>query len=500
MHFALPDRAAGSGSHEAFGDSGPGAGPGGSTRVDSNLTSLRIAEAGRRIDDGSLSPSELTEAAFARIEATDGGERGVNAFVRLMRASAEAEASAAGDRAAAGNRLGPLDGIPVAVKDLFDTAGVVTNAGTSAFLDRVPARDATAVARLRDAGAVLLGKTTTHELAMGGTNNNYWHGPTRNPWHLDRVPGGSSGGSAAAIAAGQALGTLGTDAGGSIRIPAAFCGLTGHKPTYGLVGRGGVAPLSFTIDHAGPLAWTAEDCALLLNALQGPDPRDLDSVARAGEDFTAALGAGVEGLTLGVIPSLLEQTQDAVLENFEASLEVLRDLGATIVQVEPMQGEGEWRSLGPTIGLAELASGLEEIVRERPEAVSEPMRSQLLASLELPAIRLVRALQRRKLVEARFEAALDGIDAYLCPSSPQVAELIADDPQLVSERPDVKFRNTGVFDLTHQPSISVPNGSDADGLPTGLLISGALFADALVLRIAHAYQGVTDFHAQAPAL
>ena len=148
LHFALPDRAAGSGAHEAFGDSGPGAGHDGSTRVDSNLTSLSIAEAGRRIDDGSLSPSELTEAAFARIATTDTGERGVNAFVRLMRASADAEASAATDRAAAGNRLGPLDGIPVAVKDLFDTAGVVTNAGTSAFLDRVPARDATAVARL----------------------------------------------------------------------------------------------------------------------------------------------------------------------------------------------------------------------------------------------------------------------------------------------------------------------------------------------------------------
>ena len=249
--------------------------------MDGNLASLTIAEASRRIDDGSLSPSELTEAAFARIEASDGGDRGVNAFVRLMRASAEAEASAASERAAAGNRLGPLDGIPLAVKDVFDTAGVVTNAGSGAFLDRVPARDATTVARLREAGAVLLGKTNTDEFAMGGTCNNYWHGPTRNPWNLDRVPGGSSGGSAAAIAAGQALGGLGTDSGGSIRIPAAFCGVSGYKPTYGLVGRGGVAPIPATIDHAGPLAWTAEDCALLLNVLQGADPRDHDSVARA---------------------------------------------------------------------------------------------------------------------------------------------------------------------------------------------------------------------------
>ena len=179
---------------------------------------------------------------------------------------------------------------------------------------------------------------------------------------------------------------------------------------------------------------------------------------------------------------------------------MLRDLGATIVQVEPLEGEGDWRSLAYSIFRPELASGLEEIVRERPEAVAEPMRSRLLAGLETPAISMVRALERRKLVEARFEAALDGIDAYLSPSSPLVAEPIGDDPQVVTEDADLKFRNALTFDLTHQPSISVPNGSDAGGLPTGLLISAALFADALVLRIAHAYQGATDFHEQAPAL
>ena len=306
----------------------------------------------------------------------------------------------------------------------------------------MPARDATTVARLREAGAVLLGKTNTDEFAMGGTCNNSWHGPTRNPWRLDRVPGGSSGGSAAAIAAGQALGGLGTDSGGSIRIPAAFCGVSGYKPTYGLVGRGGVAPIPATIDHAGPLARTAEDCALLLNVLQGADPRDPDSVARPGEDFSADLDAGVAGLTLGVVPSLLEQSQDAVLEHFEASLEVLRGLGATIVEVEPIEGEDDWRSLAYSIFRPELASGLEQIVRERPEAVSEPMRSRLLAGLETPAISMVRALQRRKLVEARFEAALDGIDAYVCPTSPLVAEPIGDDPQVVTEgrRPQVPQR------------------------------------------------------------
>ena len=196
----------------------------------------------------------------------------------------------------------------------------------------------------------------------------------------------------------------------------------------------------------------------------------------------------------------LEQAQDAVRENFEASLDVLRSLGAAIVQVEPIDDEGDWRSLAYPIFRGELASGLEQIVRERPEAVSEPMRSRLLAGLETPAISLVRALQQRKLVAARFEAALDGIDAYLCPSSPLVAEPIGDDPQVVSEDADLKFRNALTFDLSHQPSISVPNGRDGESLPTGLMISGAQFADALVLHIAHAYQRATDFHEQAPAL
>ncbi len=202
--------------------------------ADFDLSYLSIAEASGRIEAQELSPVALTEAVFARIAATDAQ---VHAYVRLMPRTALDEARAAEGRARSGARLGPLDGIPIAVKDLFDTAGVVTAAGTGAYSERVPAADATAVRRLREAGAVVLGKTNTHELAMGGTTNNLHFGATRNPWDLRRVPGGSSGGSGAALAAGQALGALGTDTGGSIRIPASFCGVTGHKPTYGLVGR-----------------------------------------------------------------------------------------------------------------------------------------------------------------------------------------------------------------------------------------------------------------------
>ena len=314
--------------------------------ADGDLGYITIAQASAEIEANKLSPVALTEGLFARIAETDGR---INAFVRLMRESALEEAAAAELRAQAGERRGPLDGVGIAVKDLYDTAGVVTSGGSGAFRERVPDSDSTCVRKLREAGAVILGKTNTHELAYGGTTNNVHYGATHNPWKLERVPGGSSGGSGAALAAGQALGALGSDTGGSIRIPAAFCGISGHKPSYGLVGRGGVIPLSLTLDHAGPMARTAEDCALMLSAIAGPDERDLDSAMRDGEDYAATLNAGVDGLRLAVIPSLVEGSTDDVLGNFEGSLDVLRGLGATIDRCEPMAGLGEWRGpMGPT--------------------------------------------------------------------------------------------------------------------------------------------------------
>ena len=376
---------------------------------------LSIAEAGRRFDAGTLDPATLTRAIFDRIAATDPA---IHSYVRLMRESAEAEAEAAAARARGGRRHGPLDGIPIAVKDLYDTAGVVTAGGTGAFSERVPVEDATAVHRLRSAGAVMLGKTNTHELALGGTTNNAFFGATHNPWRLDRVPGGSSGGSGAALAAGQALGALGTDTGGSIRIPAAFCGITGHKPTYGLVGRGGVIPLSLTLDHAGPMARSVEDCALMLTALAGPDPRDHDSAMRDGEDYAAALEGGVRGLRFAVIPSLVEGCAEDVLANFEVALDVLRGLGATIDRCEPMAGLDDWRAATMPLLVTEGAAYVERLLRERPQAIAEPTRTRLSHGLETTGTDLVRALEARKAIEARFARALvDGFDAFVLPTS-----------------------------------------------------------------------------------
>ena len=254
--------------------------------ADLDLCYLSIAEASRRIASGELSPVALTQAVLQRIDETDAA---VHSFVRLMRESALEAAAASERRARDGARLGPLDGIPIGVKDLIDTAGVVTTGGTGAYRQRVPQHDATCIRLLKAAGAIIIGKTNTHELALGGTTTNAHYGATHNPWSLDRVPGGSSGGSASALAAGQCLGALGTDTAGSIRLPAAFCGVTGHKPTYGLVSRAGVLALSATLDHTGPMTRSAEDAALLLGVLAGYDAADLDSMDRPSEDYAASL-------------------------------------------------------------------------------------------------------------------------------------------------------------------------------------------------------------------
>jgi len=473
-----------------------------------DLPHSSIAEASAAIDRLEVSPVALLDAVLARIDALDPR---LNAYVRLMRDSARAEAHAAEDRARLGRRRSPLDGIPIAVKDLIDTAGVVTAAGTGAYHDRVPLADAESVRRLREAGAVLVGKTNTHELAWGGTTNNRHFGATHNPWRLDRVPGGSSGGSGAAVAAGLALGALGTDTGGSVRIPAANCGITGFKPTFGLVGRTGVVPLALTLDHVGPLARSALDCAFLLDVLAGPDAGDSDSDPRGAEarppdGYAAGLLAappGLEGVRLAVIPSLLAACEPAVLEAFERSLEVLRTLGAAVERVDPLPartGE-EVRALVVTIISVEAAATFGDLAAERGDLMSRPLRERLEAALAIPAVDYRRALDARGEVERRCEAALrdGGFDAFLAPTSPVQPEPVAPDPE---DEPNVplRFRNTSLFNASRQPALSVPTVTDSEGLPTGLMIAGARFADGLVLRIGHAYQQATNHHLERPPL
>ena len=357
---------------------------------------LTIAEAAAALRDGSLSALALAESVLARIEET---EPALNAYMLVTAGLAREQAARADEELASGLDRGPLHGIPFALKDLFDTAGIVTTGGSDFLRDRVPEQDAFVVAKLHEAGIALTGKLGMHEFAFGTTSDNAHFGTIRNPWNPDYTPGGSSGGSGAAAAAGSALGTLGSDTGGSIRMPAAICGIAGLKPTRGLVSRSGVVPLSTTLDHAGPLTKTVEDSALILNAIAGYDPADPQSVDRPPEDFTRELGRDLAGLRLGVPRHpLWEDCDDEVAAACEAALEELRALGGETVEVEFPQYAAAGRLL---ISQVEGAAFHEQWLREHPERYSDEIRGKVEPGLTRLAIDYIRDLETRLADRAR---------------------------------------------------------------------------------------------------
>src|SRR5437868_10162087 len=306
-----------------------------------------IAEAARAIAAKQLSPVELTRACLDRVHTLDGG---LNAFVHLTEERALVEARAAEAAIMAQGPKGPLHGIPIGLKDIVDTKGIPTTCQSKLLQDNIPDADATCAEKLADAGTVLIGKTTTHEFADGGPSFDLPKPPARNPWNTEHFTAGSSSGTGAAVAAGLILGGIGTDTGGSIRGPAALCGIAGIKPTYGLVSRAGVAPAAFSLDHIGPMAWTAEDCALMLQALAGHDPRDPASADHPVPDYTAALGSGIKGLRIGVIHHFHEvdyKVSDGTRRGIDKAIATLRELGAEIreAQVAPAQDWGACGSL-----------------------------------------------------------------------------------------------------------------------------------------------------------
>ncbi len=440
------------------------------------------------LDTRAISASELVQDTLDLVRKTNAE---LNSFVLVTEKLAIEQANAADDRLMQNSPRGPLDGIPLAIKDLYDTAGIATAGGTLAFKNRVPDKNAAVVESLTAAGMVTIGKTNTHELALGGTTNNPHYGPTRNPWDLDRVPGGSSGGSGAALAAGQVPAALGTDTGGSVRIPASFCGVTGLKPTFGLVKTDGVIPLSRTLDHAGPMARSALDCALLLDGM---------TTSASGTLYSENIHQPIAGVRLAVIPALTEDCEPHVGKSFEYSLSILQKMGVDITEVDPMKGADNWRTALYPIIVSEGATYIEAILRNSPELVGEAVRTRMLKGLDASLHEYVRALEWRAQVERRFDLALidNRLDGYIVPTSPQVAELIDTDPHTGIE-PAIKFRNTSVFNNTRQPSISLPNGFDDNGLPTGLMITTAKGTDDLTLRIGHNFQQDTDFHLQRPS-
>ncbi len=461
---------------------------------DLDLHGLTIARAARALRARELSPLELTESYLRRIERLNPH---LNAYITVCAERAREDARRATDELSSGKLRGPLHGIPIALKDLYETAGIRTTAGAKIHAKHVPARDCPVAARLRDAGTILLGKLNTHEYAYGVTTNNPHFGPTRNPWNPEHIPGGSSGGSGAAIAAGLATATTGTDTGGSIRMPASVCGVVGLKPTYGRVSKAGVLPLSYLFDHAGPITRTVEDSALLLNAIAGYDPTDPTSVRTPVPDFTAELGAGLRGLRVGVARDYFFDELDPEVETaVEQAIAELRRLGADVRDVAI---PGVEAGLGALFGivLAEAQEIHAASLRARPADFGADVLA-LLSSPTPDAASLMSGLRQRDALSAAMRVALESVDVLVTPTTPIVAARIGQESIRFGsvEQPvlNAMIRCTAPFNATGLPALSLPCGFTRAGLPVGLQIAGRPFDEVTVVRVGHAYEQATGWH------
>jgi aspartyl-tRNA(Asn)/glutamyl-tRNA(Gln) amidotransferase subunit A len=455
-----------------------------------------IAEAARRIAARDVSPVELARAALARAEAL---QPVLHAFLRLTPERALAEARAAEARQMAGALRGPLDGVPVAHKDIYETAGIPTTAQSRLLQHHVPPRDAAAVERWAAAGAVTIGKLATHEFAWGGPSFDLPWPPARNPWDPSRFTAGSSSGTAAAVAAGIVLGGTGSDTGGSIRGPAALCGIAGIKPTFGLVSRRGVIPLAPSLDTVGPMARTAEDCALLLQPLLGHDPADPSSLERPAPDVLSGLGAGVAGLRIGVVRHFHERdlrATDAVAAAVEHVAAVFASLGATVGEVE-LPSLFDFNAAGWLVMAAEAFAVHEAWLRTRFRDYGEILRERLVLCGLVSAADYLAAQRRRRELNAAVAAAMREHDLLLCAAAPAEAPPIEAVPKFAG----IETLNlTYPFNLSGQPAITVCAGFGEGGLPVGVQIAGRPFEDALVLRAAHAFERATEWHRRRPAV
>jgi aspartyl-tRNA(Asn)/glutamyl-tRNA(Gln) amidotransferase subunit A len=467
-----------------------------------SYTSIR--EAAEEIHSGIITPAELALETLERIDALD---KEIHAYVTVMREQALADAERAERELRTGLYRGPLHGIPIAVKDLIAVKDVRLTAGSKVLANNIARGDATVVELLRKAGAIIIGETNTHEFAYGT-----YTPPTRNPWDLSRIPGGSSGGSAAALAANMCLGALGSDTGGSIRIPAACCGVTGLKPTYGRVSCYGVIPLSWSLDHVGPMGRSAEDCALLFDAIAGYDPRDPNSVSgppvRAGASLiTGPEGRGalaLQGLRLGVPPDAFVAPLDAAVRAaWQGALLVLKEEGAEVVNVDMQHPTLKaYRTIQmPEASLAHMQKGW---LAERIQDYGEVTRSHLLAGQKVTAVDYLQAQQARRAFSSSLRAAMHAVDALILPTIPMPAIAAAQIDQdicidgVTENAAAALLRLTMPFNLAGLPAISLPCGFSPAGMPVGLQLVGKPFEELMILRIAHAYQQLTDWHTQNP--
>jgi aspartyl-tRNA(Asn)/glutamyl-tRNA(Gln) amidotransferase subunit A len=461
-----------------------------------------LAAMAAAVRTGAVSPVELTRAALDRIARLDGR---IRAFIAVDADRALALARTREAEARAGRLLGPLHGVPLAHKDLCAIRGLPTSCGTASAEYFVADGDATAVARLAAAGAITLGKLNMSELALGPFGDNAHHGDVDNPWRPGHAAGGSSSGSGAAVAAGLVPGALGTDTGGSIRLPAACCGVAGLKPTYGRVSRAGVMPLSWSMDHVGPLARTVGDVALLLDAIAGPDARDATTSVRPAGGARAALDGPVAGLRVGVpegyfFDGLAPEVEAAV----RAALGVLADLGARVAPVV-LPDARVLSDVGNVLARAESAAIHARILREQPHALQPAVRTRLAIGLHIPALDYLQAARLRARLARGFVAeAFAGADALAMPTIPEpapaYAAVEAGGVEEVVARMGRFSRLTRPWNTLGLPALSVPCGFSGAGLPIGLQLVGRPFDEATVLRLGHAYEQAAGWWRREPPL
>jgi aspartyl-tRNA(Asn)/glutamyl-tRNA(Gln) amidotransferase subunit A len=457
------------------------------------LSGLTLAEASERIRTRAATPVDLVAACLARIDVYNPK---LNAFITVMRDAALAQAKVLASEQRAGKLRGPLHGIPIALKDNIDTAGVRTTAASAVFDDRVPDEDAEVTRRLAEAGAIVIGKLNLHEFAMGGTSATSYYGPVRNPWALDRNPGGSSGGSAAAVAADLCYGALGTDTGGSIRTPASYCGIAGLKPTYGLVSIRGIIPLTLSLDHCGPMTRSVRDAALMLNVLAGYDRLDIASVEHPSEDYLAAIEQPVSGFRLGVLRApFFDHLDEDVGRAVEEALRVLAKLTKSMKDAAlPSTREVTLRG--------ETLAWHEELIGRMAGRYMIPTRRNLQGAADAKASEYVRGRWKLELMRRTIDDSFRDMDLVVLPTRRRTPRTV--EAAIEREETDVprnpELENTGAFNVYGIPAISVPCGFTSAGLPVGLMIAGPRFSEGRVLALAHAYERETEWHRRKPPL
>jgi aspartyl-tRNA(Asn)/glutamyl-tRNA(Gln) amidotransferase subunit A len=448
-----------------------------------------------------ISPVELFNEAMERIHQL---QPKLNSFITITEQEGRKAATEAESEIRKGQYRGPLHGIPISIKDLFATRGVRTTAGSKVLAQWIPDYDATAVAHLRQAGMVLVGKNHMHEFAYGVTSDNPHYGPARNPWDPTRVPGGSSGGSAAAVATSQCSASLGSDTGGSIRIPSAVCGTVGLKPTYGRVSRYGAIPLAWSLDHAGPITKTVEDAAIMLAAIAGADPKDRSASSRSISDYRKQMQGSIRGMRFGVPRQYFFEHVDPEIQKFVSSaLRHLESIGATRVEVDIPDLEN-CSAMEAHITLAEATSYHEQYLKKQADDYSPGVRTNLEAGRYLLATDYVRSQRARTLLQHNFNEAFQRADVIVSPTlpafSPRVGEIWVQSGDLREHVIDAFLRFNIPYDLTGLPAISIPCGLSSAGLPIGLQIAGKAFDETTVLRVAKAYEQSTEWHLHRYAL